>query len=679
MLIRTLLLPLFCLPVFAVGAHAVDSSLADRLANRRSVTPSDSALLYHVGPVWTSPHHTIGFTQAQMENYGPDPYLLRTVRLLFGSAASIPRYGATIASGALQSADVASLIRLAYSTTDVSAGRFLPLADDSSVVDALARERRDGAWNTLPFALREFLARLERGASDALPYFAKAYSRGALASTWRNADTMLRLARAPWTDERESQYAMRDRRGLDMLLEVDRASMAFASVVWAAHVDRAIQKLLSEPIEGNRSFAQPYILQIQNLGSVHIYGNQADTIDGGGAAIVIDLGGNDLWVGRTATALGWQRPLALALDLGGNDAYMSVDDTMAVAAACGGMAMLVDVEGDDRYVVKSQGLSAAWYGTSVLVDYSGNDSYEVSSTYGQAAATVGVAILDDRGGNDRYQCGAEAQAYAQTFGCGLLVDRTGNDLYVARADGAPSELYMGQSVSRSQGAAFGRRADLGDGHSLSGGVAALVDGEGDDSYSASAWSQGCGYWWSAGFLEDLAGNDRYWNGKYAWGAAAHFAVGCAVDAAGNDAYNVDNDDAVNQYHGHARDGSIGVAIDGNGNDMYELRSHCGGSGDLGSIGLFIDTEGDDHYNLIYNEPEVASGWLDTPPLGSATRYEVFHTWRDDVMSLGCFVDGGGADTYRWNLNDETGSKHASNNLRRVSKRSSNSLGVFVDK
>jgi hypothetical protein len=358
---------------------------------------------------------------------------------------------------------------------------------------------------------------------------------------------------------------------------------------------------------------------------------------------------------------------------------MAQDDTLTIGSAVFGTSIVLDLAGNDQYHGLTSSIASSWFGTAVVVDVAGNDSYTVDKTYGASAATAGISVLDDRGGDDTYVIAAEGQAYAQTYAAALMIDRAGNDRYTARLDGAPSELYLGQSVSRAQGAAFGRRADLGDGHSLSGGVAMLVDGAGDDIYTAAAWSQGCGYWWGAGFLEDHAGNDRYTNGKYSLGAGAHFAIGCIADLQGDDAYNINNDDAVNQYHGHARDGSIGIAYDGDGNDAYAFRSHCGGSGDLGSVGLFWDRRGDDIYNLWY-EPSDNAGWANTPPLGTATKYEPFGTYRDDLVTLGVFIDGAGSDTYTWSGAGADEARGRTGNGRTVPLyRTPTSRGLFLDR
>jgi hypothetical protein len=204
----------------------------------------------------------------------------------------------------------------------------------------------------------------------------------------------------------------------------------------------------------------------------------------------------------------------------------------------------------------------------------------------------------------------------------------------------------------------------------------LVDGAGDDRYHAQCWSQGCGYWWAVGILEDRAGNDTYENGKYSLGAGAHFAIGCQVDLAGDDAYNQGVTTAKNQFQGHARDGSIGVSIDGDGNDRYQFRSHCAGSGDLNSVALFWDRRGDDLYEVVLGEGAAAEGWAGTPPMGSATPSEVRRSFRDDLPTIGVFLDTGGADTYRWT--DSPPRQEAKDGGRWTHRPTPMSAGVGLD-
>lgn len=663
--------------MMGLGAHmAVSQTPADV---RRTVRMSDTLVRSVLANVWTSTHPTLGYTPTEMEQYGPDAQLLRTVRLLYGDVTSIPRTGGTTAANLFSTTDMAAHARIGFGLTDVSAGRMLPLPADSLV--SVPDEPR-----VLPMHVRRLIARIRDAATEATPWLEKAFSDDIFTQAFATAPSpdpereqiSINRAMALWTQDRLGQLACTDPYAVKMLQRTDRRSLAFGSVIFLAHLDRALREFTAADTASQTMPSGRWTVETP-MGTIVVTGAGRDTVAEPVLA-VIDLGGDDLYLGRVATAIGPVRPFNVVIDVAGNDTYVSVDDTAGIAAAFFGVSALADLRGDDRYHGRMCGMGAAWWGVAVLMDAQGDDEYVLDGTYGQGAATMGVGVLDDRAGNDRYICAAEAQAFAQTFGAGLLVERGGNDRYLARDDGAPSELYLGQSVSRAQGAAFGRRADLGDGHSLSGGVAVLADAEGDDVYHASAWSQGCGYWWAAGFLEDWSGNDTYRNGKYSLGAGAHFAIGCIVDVQGNDAYNVGNDEAVNQYHAHARDGSIGVAFDGAGDDAYHFRSHCGGSGDLGSIGLFWDRSGNDVYDVRYDLLGEAKGWANTPPMGTSTFYEPFHTYRDDLLTVGIFIDGSGTDGYRWSgTPDDLGVGRTANGSTKRIVRTPNARGLFIDR
>jgi hypothetical protein len=616
------------------------------------------------------PGETLGYSFEQMSAYGRDLHRLRPVEILFRDVAAIPRFGGTTAMEFLGAAGKpGEVVRQAFLLTDVSAGRLLPMP-----VDSLAGSdwQPDGvAWDPIPEPVQRLVARVLAGMRDALPWLRAAYAsaspgQGEGSSTSEAPasefdgdaiDSLYALARAPWVDERLGQLATTSRGSFEVIGRIDREYLALGSIVLLTHVSAALDEYRAAADTAGASAAvsgadAAGCRLATPLGVVQILGAGADAVTEP-AILTVDLGGDDRYEGRHAVPLTLRTPLALVIDLDGNDAYVGGD--VAVAMACGlfGVGAIFDLAGDDSYQVLESGLGAGWYGCGVLVDFAGNDRYVVDDVWGQGAAHVGAGVLIDLDGDDFYTCGSESQGLGSTLAAGVLLDVAGDDRYLARDDGNPSPLYNNQSVSMAQGVGYGRRADLGDGHSLAGGFGVLVDGAGDDTYHASAWSQGAGYWWAAGLLEDLGGNDSYRNGKYSLGAAAHFAVGCQVDLSGDDRYNVGNESAVNQFQGHARDGSIGVSIDGDGRDEYFLKSHCAGSGDLASIGLFWDRRGDDRYTVAYEPPDVAPGgsgtpgWSDTPPMGSATLYTPFHSFRDDLDAVGFFLDSGGRDEYAW--------------------------------
>lgn len=588
----------------------------------------------------------LGYEPVDMVQFGSDHLLLRTVQQGFRNVFTVPTKSGSYARTAARTTSLSGLIRTAASMADVLAGRFTEAKIDTAVV-ALA----DPTFARLPIATRRLISQIVRAAEDADPFLHHAFRGAAYDALFSSKPTptgLYQAVTAPWREDRGGQYASTHPFGLDALDQIDRKGLAFCGVILTAHLDSAIAAWLADTTVAAATPNGQIALQTTR-GWVVCCGPGADTISPAYQPLlaVIDAGGNDVYLGRTASTMVPRQYFSVVIDRSGDDAYLADGDTAAICAGVLGVAVLVDVAGNDRYVAGSMSIAAAFHGIAVLQDRDGDDTYELQGQYGQGAATAGVAVLDDHSGNDVYICAAEGQAYAQALGAALLIDREGNDHYLARLDGAPSELYLWQTVSRAQGAAFGRRADLGDGHSLAGGVALLLDVRGNDTYTAGAWSQGCGYWWAMGMLEDWEGDDVYTNGKYSLGAGAHFAIGVQVDLMGNDAYNVGNGDVVNQYQGHARDGSIGVSIDGSGNDRYRFRTHCGGSADLNSIGWLWDRGGDDTYDCEYVLLAEPNGWTDTPPLGTTTINAPFGSFRDELMSVGLFLDGVGSDTYRW--------------------------------
>lgn len=612
-----------------------------------------------------APGGRLGYDQQEMSHFGRDLHVLQRVRNLFRDLRAIPRFSGALAEGLVaDAAEPQELVRRAWLLTDVSAGRFVPLAEgwgvdgaeaDASPVEVLDRltarpggalsERDRERFALLPPAAQRFVLRLCVGLEEAGPWVASAFDAGFLArAAGEDPAALYRFAAAPWNDERLGQLASLSSASFEALGRTEREPLAFGSVLWAAHLKRALEELdeaggvgLVDPRFTSLSFRLP-------AGRVVVTGVRQERVTEE-AVLRVDLGGDDVYEGRHAASAGPGRPVAALVDLGGNDRYDGGEEPCTMGCGLFGIGTLVDLAGDDEYLVAESGLGSAWHGTGLLLDASGSDRHEVRGRWGQGAAHVGAGLLVDASGDDRYRCGHQSQGLGSTYGAGVLLDVEGDDAYEVRDDGNVSELYLNQSVAMSQGCGYGRRADLGDGRSLGGGFGVLVDGAGDDSYHAQVWAQGAGYWWGVGILEDLGGNDRYRNGKYSLGAAAHFAIGSQVDLSGNDEYNVGNETAKNQFQGHARDGSIGVSIDGGGNDRYRFHSHCGGSADLASLAWLWDRAGDDRYERGDAPPESPNGWNDTPPMGSATEYEPFRSFRDDLPAVGLFLDSGGADSY----------------------------------
>jgi hypothetical protein len=345
--------------------------------------------------------------------------------------------------------------------------------------------------------------------------------------------------------------------------------------------------------------------------------------------LIIDTGGNDTYEGGAGN-LSYNNPVSVAIDLSGDDSYRAPKGKgRCFGAGLMGYGYLIDCAGNDTYEAERFAQGAASFGVGALIDMAGNDHYTVKEQ-GQASSLFGIGILSDLGGDDRYDCYTESQSYAWTKGCSVLIDLEGSDQYVANDTDIiyPSVQSQEHNISLAQGTAFGRRADITDGHSFAGGFAMLLDASGDDKYSAGVFAQGCSYWYSVGILADSLGNDQYHGAKYDQGVGAHFGVAFQWDGAGDDTYTTDL--AIAEGVGH--DFTVGYFIDESGNDTYLAPDLSLGAGNANGIGIFWDKAGDD----IYKSNGTTLGLANIDPASGL---------RTGFLSLGVFCDSGGEDVY----------------------------------
>jgi len=180
-----------------------------------------------------------------------------------------------------------------------------------------------------------------------------------------------------------------------------------------------------------------------------------------GIGLLVDRAGNDHYVCfNTAQGYGGTKGYGLLLDVAGDDVYIADDTTidfpspqtdkhnvsMAQGAGCGrradytdgrslagGIGVLVDSEGNDRYScgVFGQGVGY-WYGLGILSDGGGDDMYEGVWYVQGASAHFAVGVLEDVSGNDCYVATMNmAQGAGHDFSLGWLIELAGNDFYRA--------------------------------------------------------------------------------------------------------------------------------------------------------------------------------------------------------------------------------------------------------
>lgn len=367
----------------------------------------------------------------------------------------------------------------------------------------------------------------------------------------------------------------------------------------------------------------------------------ADTYEGD-HALVVDPGGDDTYRrGRFAGARGTAASqVGLLVDLGGQDTYDAGEVDATLGGAILGAALLVDLgQGNDRYMGGHLSLGAAVGGVGVLYDDGGSDTY-AGKTFTQGAAGYGVGILCDDAlqappalktdeetkdpiaiaawDNDRLSAWCTSQGFSRTLGVGLCLNTRGNEAYEAGGVYLHAPLFSDRYQSFSQGFSIGARE-----HDIAGGVAALIDLDGNDRYLGDIYDQGVGYWYSAGLLYDGGGHDLYEMTQYGQGSGIHLAVGGLVDVAGSDAYVMHS--GLGQ--GGSHDYAASVLHDRGGSDRYHGNTSCNGTGLTNSVGLHLDRAGDDTYAARRD-----GGWNSGRPARG-------------FGSVGVLVDLGGKDDY----------------------------------
>jgi hypothetical protein len=382
-----------------------------------------------------------------------------------------------------------------------------------------------------------------------------------------------------------------------------------------------------------------------SLGKIVICGNVNDRHLMEGTMLVIDVGGDGVYVGGSSPS-GCQ----VVVDSSGNDRYESC------ACALCGVSEVFDYAGDDSYVAAKPGNGAAAFGVSLLFDERGKDRYQCRD-FGDGAAICGIGLLIDCKGDDVYDSHCLAQGLGEVRGVGALVDGQGNDVYNANDQEIdnPSAQTPEHNVSLSQGAGFGRRADGSDGKSMAGGVGLLVDGGGNDQYRCGVFGQGVGYWYGLGGLVDFGGADSYQGVWYVQGSAAHYALGCLIDETGNDCYEA----KMHQSQGQGHDYSIGLLHDAGGINSFVGRgSGVFGTGRWNGLGLFrtdgmkstFVTSTNEAFGYVgdYRAGESCNGlfWVSGPVnFDHATRASINGVWTQQnpripgVVGLGVSTDG----------------------------------------
>ncbi|MFH0953830.1 MAG: HEAT repeat domain-containing protein [Verrucomicrobiota bacterium] len=391
----------------------------------------------------------------------------------------------------------------------------------------------------------------------------------------------------------------------------------FADLLAAGSILQRAAGRLADSASGVREWPAQASRFETALGAVEIGSRESDVFTNR-ALLILDPGGADCYEGAAAVANGLTGGrLAAVVDLAGNDGYEAVG-LLGAGAGLFGAAVIVDCAGDDAYRAAYAGQGAGVFGMGWLEDRAGDDFYRAQA-HAQAAGYAGLGHLRDEEGADLYDVGFAGQGYAGVMGVGLLVDARGNDRYLAGGIEPDYERHEDRFVSLAQGFAIGMRPFAG------GGVAALVDLGGNDSYGADIYGQGVSYWYSVGMLLDVSGNDTYAMYQYGQGAGIHLSSGLLADGGGNDSYT-----GHTLMQGCAHDYAVGMLFDQGGDDTYTAVNESQGRAMNTALAILADSSGDDSY--FAGRTDACQG------IGNAGD-------KREYGSLALMLDLGGRDRY----------------------------------
>ena len=586
---------------------------------------------------------TLTFDYGDMSNYGGDKFVLPLFYTLHSAPFKVETYSKLYRDGLLRSGrSTRALTAFCSGKVDENVRRGLignpldsikpklsaeyPLAEAiiafeknyAIAIDQTKREDLKKRSAELPRELQEMAALIIYSAIDSLKYREHAFDE---VREDYNLNDISRKLIDFMVSEAEQPYFELEK----FIAEVDYKYLFTPAQDIAMGIDFAVDSLSKMTFDDKFEFKWEC-----SAGKIVI--NDKDDNDYGvdNYFLIIDVGGNDKYKGGAAnmTPRNW---ISILIDLSGDDVYESDENTFAsFGAGLLGYAYLIDLAGNDTYKAHNVSMGTGFCGVGILQDRDGNDSYD-GYVCGQGCGFLGQGVLADLSGDDRYHLFMMGQGYGFTKGIGVLVDSCGNDTYIAEdsiIDFASSQSPE-HNTNLCQGVGFGKRADFVDGHSWAGGVGMLIDGYGDDTYSAGLFAQGCAYWYAIGLLCDMSGNDIYDGIWYVQGSGAHFGLGIMLESGGDDIYTATH----NMAQGAGHDFTLGMLIDEAGNDIHNAPNLSLGGGNANGIGIFLDKMGDDTYNVT---AATTLGRANIASRGSL---------RDHIKCLGLFLDTGGTDIY----------------------------------
>lgn len=226
-----------------------------------------------------------------------------------------------------------------------------------------------------------------------------------------------------------------------------------------------------------------------------------------GIGLIIDHAGTDTYRGTKWSLGAGYYGFGGIVDLEGSDVYQAEQYSEAIGGPRG-FGLILDVSGNDLY--RANGPRPSVYGDpGVFAAYSQGIGIGAWWPWTTGFDTGGIGLICDLDGDDRYEVGEMGQGMGFYFGLGMLYDRGGRDLYYGTRYGQATSAHGGVGILADDGGDDTYWGSIAEAWDLS--LALLIDRGGDDSYQSarSGGAIGAGEQQSIAWLIDLDGRDRY--------------------------------------------------------------------------------------------------------------------------------------------------------------------------
>lgn len=394
-------------------------------------------------------------------------------------------------------------------------------------------------------------------------------------------------------------------------------------------------------------------------------------------AVQLDVGGDDTYRNNAGGSnldgggctLEEAAGAAMLVDLAGDDVYGGEGHRRGCGANGGaytGAGLLVDASGSDRFVAAGAGTNGGGLaqGLGLLVSVGGDDVFDAYSFGTNGGGNEALGALVSTNGLDTYDGGSLGSNGAATgSGVGVLVDGGGADVYEAGiigANGAGDGYILGTGIG--QLVDLGDRDDVylssgGNGGGSRKGVGFLFDGGGSDRFLAHAFgTNGGGQAQGVGLLVSAGGGDTF-EGDYnaVNGGATSQGVGLLVNLGSDSTYGIHAEDSVVKpgtrgFNGGAADGGVALLVDGGASTFEATSWAVNGGATNDGVSLVLSGDGADTFEAesIGANAGASGGTALLVELGGADTYRAEDGATNggaEDEGLATLVDRDGADTY----------------------------------